>query len=321
MSATVMKVTSLSSSSGAPSPPNASPATDASGAANVGDTLDLEAIGRVLEPIEEELNEQADAAMLPSPPSNTPAFSHAPSVYRPRSRGFSLIKDRLAQLKNQPRRDSDYHSNCSDGVSTKGSDTGSVDGDASSVGDRSTGNSSWLKHPLHKTATLIRSSPDSGPIILASAQLNPRVQEYIQSSGQDLPVFGTAKDSSSPSHGIPANDGSHVRGASFDTIATDNSGVTEKSTWVEDCEDAIERGLLRLEQLAYDSYTVDPAHSMEEYYAQTLQRVLLSDKRKFKVSLAPEHTASSLPSTVALTETSGKDVAESAPDAAEKAAN
>lgn len=291
MSFAATKVMSLSSTSGAPTPPYASPCTDVSGTARIDEALDPEAVRRVLQPIEEELNYRADVAMLPSPPSNTPAFSPTPSVYRARGRGFSLLNDRLSQLKVKPRRDSDFLSNCSDGRSTKGSDAESVDGDTSSVGDRSTGNFSLPKEPPTKAATpLITTLPDSIPVALGSANMSPRIEEYIQFMSGDLPIAGSAE--ASPKD-VPANDASHTRGASLDTIKT---GVTEKSTWAEDAEDVIEHALLRLEQLAHDNHIVDPTCSMEQYYLQVLQQALASKNRKFKTNafLAAKDSAVSL---------------------------
>ncbi|KAF1979780.1 hypothetical protein BU23DRAFT_496659 [Bimuria novae-zelandiae CBS 107.79] len=299
MSTIATKVMSLSSTSGPPTPPPQTPCSDSSAAHDYGAQPDFEAIGRILGPIQEDLNEQAEVAMLPSPPINTPeAFSPAPSVYRPaRNRGFSLLGDRLAQLKlherSSPHKDSDCaSSNRSVALSNEEDDRESMEDDASSVGARSTG--------LLNTPRLTRSAI---PIALGSARLNPRIEEYVHFSSKDLPVTGPVKLATSSTQAVPANDGSHTRGASVDTIRTNHTGVTEKSTWAEEVEDATERAFLRLEQLAYDEATINPQRSMEDYYVERLQRLLLSADRKVKLKVSYEPSVGSSASSPATTST------------------
>ncbi|KAF2876744.1 hypothetical protein BDV95DRAFT_235795 [Massariosphaeria phaeospora] len=103
--ATLDKVTSMTSASTAPTPPNPTPRTEAQDGVDSPPAVDFAAVGHMLVPIQEQLNESAYDDMYPSPPVNTPeAFSPAPSVYKPaRGRGFSVIGDRLASLKLEQR--------------------------------------------------------------------------------------------------------------------------------------------------------------------------------------------------------------------------
>ncbi|ORY07518.1 hypothetical protein BCR34DRAFT_603839 [Clohesyomyces aquaticus] len=99
------KITSVGSSSGAPSPPPPTARTDASQMTDAASETDLNAIGPYLAQIQEAHNESADAALLPSPPVNTPAGvgSPASSAKKFRGRGLSGIGDRLMQLKWEDR--------------------------------------------------------------------------------------------------------------------------------------------------------------------------------------------------------------------------
>lgn len=301
MTSTTVKVMSLSSTSGAPTPPNPTPCVDSPASNHNATQPDLEAVYRLLDPIQEDLNEQADVAMLPSPPINTPeAFSPAPSMYRvTRSRGFSLLGDRLAQLKlhehSSPRKDSDCASSNRSIVASleDEGENNDNDNDANSNA-RSAGNWSAPKHTINKTVVpLISPTPGAIPIALGSARLNPRIEEYVQFSSKDLPVTGPVKAVTSSTQAVLAKNGSHTRGGSFDTVKSDGarSGVTEKSTWAEEVEDAAERAFLRLEQLAYDEYTINPKRSMEDHYTKRLQRLLGAGDRKVKVKVTYEGSA------------------------------
>ena len=75
MSVTATKVMSLSSTSGAPTPPHPTPCTEASPGHEDAAQPDFDSLTRLLVPIQEDLNEQAEVAMLPSPPINTPEIS------------------------------------------------------------------------------------------------------------------------------------------------------------------------------------------------------------------------------------------------------
>lgn len=289
------KVMSLSSTSGAPTPPNPTPHTESASNNDVVAQPDFDAVGRILGPIQEDLNERADVAMLPSPPINTPeAFSPSPSVvYRPhRSRGFSLLGDRLAVLKlherGSPRRDSDCASSNRSIVTSVEDETENIEDDASSTSHSVTWSVPGYSHSIHKNvAPLISPTPGAIPIALGSARLNPRIEEYVHFSSKDLPVTGPAKGTTSSTQAVPANDGSHTRGGSFDTIKSDVAfkGVAEKSTWAEEVEEAAERALLRLEQLAFDECACNPMRSMEEHYTERLQRLLARRERKVKLTV------------------------------------
>ncbi|KAF2445606.1 hypothetical protein P171DRAFT_268846 [Karstenula rhodostoma CBS 690.94] len=290
------KVMSLSSTSGAPTPPTTTPYTESASSSDNVAQPDFDAVGRILGPIQEDLNEQADVAMLPSPPINTPElFSPAPSVvYRPhRSRGFSLLGDRLAQLKlherGSPRRDSDCASSNYSIVTSVEDETENIEDDASSTGRSVTWSVPGYAHSINKNvAPLISPTPGAIPIALGSARLNPRIEEYVQFSSKDLPVTGPARGNTSSTQAIPANNGSHTRDGSFDTIKSDGavSGVTEKSTWAEEVEEAAERALLRLEQLAFDECARNPGRSMEEHFTERLQRLLAKRDRKVKLTVS-----------------------------------
>ncbi|KAF9733188.1 hypothetical protein PMIN06_006068 [Paraphaeosphaeria minitans] len=311
------KVMSLSSTSGAPTPPNPTPYTESATSNENVAQPDFDAVGRILGPIQEDLNERADVAMLPSPPINTPeAFSPAPSVvYRPhRSRGFSLLGDRLAMLKlherSSPHRDSDCASSSRSIVTSVEDEAENIEDDASSTGRSVTKSVSGNAHGINKNiAPLISPTPGAIPIALGSARLNPRIEEYVLFSSKDLPVAGPAKGNTSSTQPVTANNGSHTRDGSFDTIKSEGivSGVTEKSTWAEEVEENAERAFLRLEQLAYDECVRNPRRSMAEHYTERLQRLLAKKDRKVKLEVTYDTSvvssaSSSTISTKALTE-------------------
>ncbi|KAJ4303562.1 hypothetical protein N0V90_002461 [Kalmusia sp. IMI 367209] len=284
------KVMSLGSTSGAPTPPNPTPCTEALTSNDKVAHPDFDAVGRILGPIQEDLNEKADVAMLPSPPINTPeAFSPAPSVYRPaRSRGFSLLGDRLNQLKLQerssPYKDSDTaSSNRSVETSIEEDEGEHMEDDTSSTGKRSTPKNSRFRYAV----SLAAPPPSSISIALGSPSLNPRIEEYVHFSSKDLPVTGPTKYASSSTQAIPAHEGSHTRGVSRESVKSDGevSGVTEKSTWAEEVEDAAERSFLQLEQLAVDEYIINPNRSMEDHYLDRLQRLLTATNQRVKVKV------------------------------------
>lgn len=308
------KVMSLSSTSGAPTPPNPTPYTDTASSVDNPAQPDFDAVGRILAPIQEDLNERADVAMLPSPPINTPeVFSPAPSiVYRPhRTRGFSLLGDRLAMLKlherSSPRKDSDAASDNRSIVTSAEDEVENVDDDANSNDHSVTWSIPGDAQKINKTAVaLVSPTPGAIPIALGSARLNPRIEEYVQFSSKDLPVTSPARGTTSSAQTVPVNDGSHLRVNSLDTIKG-NHGVTEKSTWAEEVEENAERAFLRLEQLAYDECVRNPMRSMEEFYIERLQRLLNKRDRKVKLAVHYDNpvaspASSSTDSIVALTE-------------------
>jgi hypothetical protein len=237
----------------------------------------------ILEPVQADLNESADAAMYPSPPINTPeAFSPAPSVYlRTRGRGLSAIGDRLVQLKLEerisPRKDTDVTSdNCSIVTSIKEDEEedeeeqypASLDGMMRSPGP--------VKAP-------------SIPIVLGSPSRNPRIEEYLNFSSDDLPVTGPNDHAKASAHMGTAHLGLHSRDNSIKSAKSAQSvasGVTEKSTWAEDVEDSANRAVARLEQLAEDEHKCDPSKTIEEYYTARLQRLLNAPDKKVKVTVS-----------------------------------
>jgi hypothetical protein len=218
--------------------------------------------------------------MYPSPPINTPeAFSPAPSVYsRTRGRGLSAIGDRLAQLKleerSSPRKDID--DNCSIVTSIKEDEEeddeeqypASLDGMMRSPGP--------VKAP-------------SIPIVLGSPSKNPRIEEYLNFSSDDLPVTSPNNAAEASAHVETAHLGLHSRDNSIKSARSAQSvasGVTEKSTWAEDVEDSANRAVKRLEQLAEDEHKCDPSKTVAEYYTARLQRLLNTPDKKVKVTVS-----------------------------------
>ncbi|KAF2687856.1 hypothetical protein K458DRAFT_294007 [Lentithecium fluviatile CBS 122367] len=283
------KVTSLCSTSGAPTTPNATPRTEASVSTDNIPHTDLNAVGRILGTVQEDLNESADAAMYPSPPINTPeAFSPAPSVYRPaRGRGLSAIGDRLAQLKLEerisPRKDTDVtSSNRSVVASIEEDDKDEQDDDGASSGKYSPAQSPC---PAKPSVSFFNPTPVSIPIALGSPSSNPRIQEYLSFTSNDLPVTGPNKPDTSSTLAAPAM---HSRENSIKSVKSDGavSGVTEKSTWAEEVEDAAKRTVLQLEQLAMDEYNVDASKTIDDYYIARWQRLLSAPDRQIKVTVS-----------------------------------
>ncbi|KAJ4375200.1 hypothetical protein N0V83_002286 [Neocucurbitaria cava] len=301
MTTTMTKVTSLGSpysGSGAPSVPNPTPATETLDSLENEPTppMDFAAVAKILGPIQESLNESAEEAMYPSPPINTPeVLSPAPSVhrYQTRVRGFSLIGDRLAQLKidsrKPPRRDLDV---ASSNRSAEPSVTGGEEGDVASVGEvlnecgkdkDGLGHSSMSPAPLGSPV-----GEGSVPIALGSPTVNPRIEEYLSFTSKDLPTkspapfFASTLIEKAPSSTKTAHDNESLD--SHNTIQSED-GVTEKSNWGAELEESVDRVCMRLEQLARDEYVIDPSKSLEEYYIARLQRLLGSDKRVVPVKI------------------------------------
>jgi hypothetical protein len=71
-----------------------------------------------------------------------------------------------------------------------------------------------------------------------------------------------------------------------------SDGVTEKSNWAEEIEEAVDRTCLRLEQLADDEWKRDSSKTFAEYYVARLERLLGSDKRAVPVSVQKNKEAS-----------------------------
>lgn len=276
------KVTSVSSTSGVPTPPNATPRTEASVPIDFPPHTDLNVVDKILGTVQEDLNESADAAMYPSPPINTPeAFSPAPSVYKAaRGRGLSAIGDRLLQLKleerTSPRKDTDVTSDSRSVVASIEENEEEDEGEY-----------------RHETLNGMMRSPcpvkaPSIPIVLGSPGNNPRIEEYLNFSSNDLPVTGPNEHAAASGHLATGHLGLHSRENSIKSAKSDGaaSGVTEKSTWAEDVEDAVNRAVQRLEQLAMDEYNCDPSKTIEDYYTARLQRLLNATNRKVKVTVS-----------------------------------
>jgi hypothetical protein len=278
------KVTSVCSTSGVPTPPNATPRTEASVGIELPPYTDLNAVGRILGTVQEDLNESADAAMYPSPPINTPEpFSPAPSVYRAtRGRGLSAIGDRLAQLKLEervsPRKDTDVASSNRSVVASieENEDEDEYEGD-----DRGEALIGMVPSPCPVKSHEI-------PFVLGSPNNNPRIEEYLNFTSDDLPVTGPNKKGSASTLLAAGHLGLHSRENSIKSAKSDGaaSGVTEKSTWAEEVEDGANRAVKQLEQLAWDEYNVDPSKTIENYYIARLQRLLGSVDREVKVTVS-----------------------------------
>jgi hypothetical protein len=280
---TITKVTSYCSTSGAPSVPNATPATEFLGSdvTEPPPPMDFAAVTKILAPITETLNDSADEAMLPSPPINTPIVgSPTPSVsffpYQ-RARGFSAIGDRLAKLKLDNRK-----IRCRRDAESVRSDEPSVVEDCDCevvsisevVSDGGKG-----KCPGHVSMSPPLASPlgvGSVPIALGSPTVNPRIEEYLSFTSKDLPTQGPE-----PATGVTlaehatSTSTSAIEAKSFNSrVSFKSDGVTEKSNWAEELEESVDRTCLRLEQLAKDEHNMDPSKTIEEYYVGRLARLL-----------------------------------------------
>jgi hypothetical protein len=289
-----VKVTSMSSTSGAPTPPNATPRTENSGGLDPFPHTDFDAVGKILGTVQEDLNESADAAMYPSPPINTPeAFSPAPSVYKAaRARGLSAIGDRLAQLKleerSSPRKETDVISSNHSVVASIEEDDGEDEDD----NDRASNGSYPMMQspcPVKTTAASLSPTPVSVPIVLGPPSSNPRIYEYLNFSSSDLPVTNTNVKRASSTHVAASNQAPpHSRNNSIKSAKSDGaiSGVTEKSIWAGEAEDAAKRAMKQLEQVAKDEFDLDSSRTIEDYYIARLQRLLTADDIEVKVNVS-----------------------------------
>ncbi|KAF1963421.1 hypothetical protein CC80DRAFT_397298 [Byssothecium circinans] len=283
------KVTSVGSSSGAPSPPHATPRTDASGSIDEPVSTNLDAVGNILKPIEEVLNESAETAMLPSPPINTPeTFSPAPSVYKGgRSRGLSGIGDRLMQLKLEERHDS-ASSSRSAAASIPEDDDEEVGGQDSA---RNEGKAPVRAPQLPQTATpsLLPHSQGNVPIALGSPKMNPRMEEFLNFTSDELPVVDPDKKGTSStvvaSAGDPVGGESSVSSSRLSMKSNASEDVVEKSNWAEEVMDYADRAIRQMEQLALDEFRVDPTRTFQEHFIARLNQVLQNENRvaKFEV--------------------------------------
>jgi len=286
----VTKVTSLGSqysASGAPTVPNPTPTTQSLNGDDIETPLmDFMAVASILEPIQEQLNESAEEASLPSPPINTPyGLSPAPSVtFQHRVRGFSVINDRLEHLRTEDRKPA-YHdadgtysnSNFSaerSAMEDENYEMASISGILSdgSKGKASHGQNRQPRGPLSDFST-----EGSVPIALGSPAINPRIEEYLSFTSKDLPTKAS----------LVENDAMPVYAAvhAMSSCSIKSDGVTEKSNWAEEVEDSVDHACMRLEQLAKDEHVADPSKTTEEYYVARLERLLGSRKRTVPVKI------------------------------------
>lgn len=302
----MMKVTkfgSESSSSCYPEP-HPTPATDALDSEVAPPPMDFAAVTKILAPITETLNESAEDAMYPSPPGNTPVVgSPTPSVaghyYPHRSRGFSLIGDRFAQLQLANRRKHQHHHHRDTELTSSTRSTGTSaageceECEVASISDVLSEGCKRRNCPGHAGMSMSPSltSPlgtGSVPIALGSPAVNPRIEEYLSFTSKDLPnqAPAPAVGASLAEHASSTTaleNGQHSRAsASFKS----DGGVSEKNTWADDVEDILEHGFLRLEQLAGDEHAINPSKSMEDFYIERLRRLLGSEKRIVRVDIA-----------------------------------
>jgi hypothetical protein len=292
MTITMTKVTSLDSQSGAPTAPNATPATERNDPIDPPPEMDYEAVAKILRPIQESLNEAALEAGYPSPPINSPeALSPAPSVtYRrstqTRGRGFSLIGDRLAQLKIDSRKFRHHDGDMTSvNLSAEPSVADEEEGDMASVSMLSDDGSGKHNHGRART-WLASLDPKMGsvPIALGSPALNPRIEEYLSFTSKDLPAKTVAPCFPSTLMETSTSSIKTIVEPERSSQKSDG-GVTEKSNWAEEVDDAVDRACMRLEQLAKDEHQTDSTKSFDEYYISRLERLLSSEKRRVKVSL------------------------------------
>jgi hypothetical protein len=303
-STTVKKVTSLGSHSESPSVPHPTPATEAldSEVVDPPPPMDFAAVTRILAPITESLNESAEEAMYPSPPINTPIVgSPTPSMmfrFPTRGRGFSIIGDRLAQLKIDNRKSHRHHHRDTDMTSSTRSVEASVadecdECDMASISEVMSADCKDTDCPGHVSMSMppLLIPPmgtGSVPIALGSPTINPRIEEYLSFTSKDLPTqappptTGTtlAEHASSTSTTAIDADSLHSR------VSFKSDGVTEKSNWAEELEDSVDRTCLRLEQLARDEHTADSSKPVEHYYVARLRRILGNNKRTVPVKIA-----------------------------------
>jgi hypothetical protein len=298
----MMKVTSLGSTSEGPSVPNPTPATESlcDEVVQAPPPMDFAAVTRILAPITEDLNDSAAEAMYPSPPINTPVFgSPTPSLinrYPIRTRGFSIIGDRLAQLKIDDRKTHRHHRGTDVTSSNRSVEASAADCDDCEMASISEVLSEDCKdkdcpgHPSTSLPPPLLSPLGTGsvPIALGSPTVNPRIEEYLSFTSKDLPtqapppVTGATLAEHASSTSTTALDGNSLRSR----VSFKSDGVTERSNWAEELEDSVDRTCLRLEQLAADEHKEDPSKTIEEYYIARLRRLLGNKKRQVPVKIA-----------------------------------
>ncbi|EMD97046.1 hypothetical protein COCHEDRAFT_1208920 [Bipolaris maydis C5] len=281
------KVTSLDCQSDAPSAPNPTPVTEPVGTPFANESvdpppeMDYAAVAKILAPIQESLNEAAEEAGYPSPPINTPVVgSPEPSiVYRnptTRGRGFSAIGDRLAQLKLDNRK-LRQHEGDAGSVSYSPEPSVAEDDEADVASVSEVMSDSGKNRHACRSLTPISVTEGTVPIALGSPAANPRIAEYLSFTSDDLPASSIAPCFPSTLMEMGTSCVEPAAHGGSDSLRSE--GVREKSNWAEEVEDAVNRALLRLEQLAADEVKMDASKTFEEYYIARLARLLGSDKR------------------------------------------
>jgi hypothetical protein len=290
-----IKVTSLaSSSSGMPTPPHPTPRTEAADHVESVAGLDLAAVGPILEPIQELLNEAAEESKYPSPPSNTPAFtSPAPSVRGlkhsyGRGRGLSAINDRLAKLKLIKRPSASSNVSDTQSMAPSISEEGDGEREEFTVNDGKDLNYNLINSVFDKALTNHSSSGDI-KVGLGSSMTNPHIEEYLAFQPSELPITGSAVDPNTVEQDRPASASksfiSHKSQKSEAFSFKSEGGVSEKSNWPELVVDSFERALLQLEQLIKDELDEDPTIDPKEYYIMRLKEVLSDKKRTYRMDI------------------------------------
>lgn len=280
------------SASDAATVPNPTPMTEAldSEVVDPPPEIDFHAMTKHLATIAETLNEQAEEAMFPTPPINTPAFTSPATsvVYRypnARSRGLSTIGDRLAQAMAEGRksyRTSDVISvsNRSMRSSIPADDESDSMSDVLSDGGRNSKSADvWIFGARLTTRSV--------PIALGSPRVNP--MGLISFTSNDLadrpPVPFNVDNPPTEASTVGIGSGSHHP----DSAKSGATGVTEMSTWKEEVEGRFERAVKSLENLAHDEHQLDPSKPMEHYYEAHLRQLLSGLNRKIPVSVDLVH--------------------------------
>jgi hypothetical protein len=138
----------------------------------------------------------------------------------------------------------------------------------------------------HASMCLASLDPKMGsvPIALGSPTLNPRIEEYLSFTSKDLPAKTVAPCFPSTLMETSTSSIKTIIEPERSSQKSDG-GVTEKSNWAEEVDEAVDRACMRLEQLANDEHQTDSRKSFDEYYISRLERLLSSEKRRVRVSL------------------------------------
>jgi hypothetical protein len=204
-----------------------------------------------------------------------------------RGRGFSVIGDRLAQLKINDRklrhREGDVGSS---NYSPEASIAEDEEADIASISEVLSDSERDKQGLGHARTTLDSINVTEGlvPIALGSPAVNPRIVEYLTFTSDDLPTNSVAPCFPSTLMEMSTASVKTIIDGS-DRASLKSEGVTEKSNWAEEIEEAVDRTCLRLEQLADDEWKRDSSKSFADYYVARLERLLGSDKRAVPVRI------------------------------------